>query len=104
MADINATKRVLKNYMNILFLFQLIKLPITLLLFASITLQVLHDELSLSGHFTVINESKTVLLNRCVESIKRCHINVNDDDVKLPLAYWTPKMHDSTINQIYYFR
>ena len=43
--------------------------------------------------FTPVNEDKAVLLNRCVEFVQNCGINVSDSDLQLPLAYWTPKMH-----------
>ena len=53
----------------------------------------LHDELSLSGHFTTINEDNANVVSRCAESIINSQVDVSNSQLKLPHAYWTPKMH-----------
>ena len=55
--------------------------------------KVLQEELVRSGHFILVNEDRTELINRCAEYINSCQVKVCDSERNLPIAYWTAKMH-----------
>ena len=53
---------------------------------------ILHDELSSSGNFEIIQESKDNLLNSSKATMQRSKLDIDGDCIKLPKLYWTPKI------------
>ena len=56
-------------------------------------IKALHGDLPSSGNFEIIQESKDNLLNSCKTTMQRYKLDIDDDCIKLPKFYWTPKMY-----------